>query len=51
MKKGERKIPKNKEEAIVEAKRFLKNAKEILSKAEIEYGRIYKDPKITREAV
>jgi hypothetical protein len=28
----------------------LKNAKEILSKAEIEYGRIYKDPKITREA-
>jgi len=50
MKKYERKIPKNKEEVIAEAKRFLKNAKEILSKAEIEYGRIYKDPKITREA-
>jgi hypothetical protein len=50
MKKYERRIPKNKGEAIAEAKRFLKNAKEILSKAEIEYGRIYKDPKITREA-
>jgi hypothetical protein len=50
MKKYERKIPKNKKVVIAEAKRFLKNAKEILSKAEIEYGRIYKDPKITREA-
>jgi hypothetical protein len=50
MKKGNRIVPKTKEEAISEAKRFLKNAKEILSKTEIEYGKIYKDPKATREA-
>jgi hypothetical protein len=50
MKKRNRIIPKTKEEAISEAKRFLKNAKEILSKTEIEYGKIYKDPKATREA-
>jgi len=50
MKKGVRIVPKTKEEAIGEAKRFLKNAKEILSKTEIEYNRIYKDPKATREA-
>jgi len=49
-KKGERIVPKTKDEAIKEAKRFLKNAKEILSKTEIEYNRIYKDPKATREA-
>jgi len=50
MKKRNRIVPKTKEEAISEAKRFLKNAKEILSKTEIEYGKIYKDPKATREA-
>jgi hypothetical protein len=50
MKKGNRIVPKTKDEAISEAKRFLKNAKEILSKTEIEYGKIYKDPKATREA-
>jgi hypothetical protein len=50
MKKGNRIVPKTKEEGISEAKRFLKNAKEILSKTEIEYGKIYKDPKATREA-
>jgi uncharacterized protein (UPF0128 family) len=50
MKKGNRIVPKTKEEAISEAKRFLKNAKEILSKTEIEYGKIYKDAKATREA-
>jgi len=51
MKKGNKRIvPKTKEEAISEAKRFLRNAKEILAKTEIEYGRIYKDPKATREA-
>ena len=50
MRKSERIVPKTKEEAISEAKRFLRNAKEILSKTEIEYGRIYKDPKATREA-
>lgn len=50
MKKRNRIVPKTKEEAINEAKRFLKNAKEILSKTEIEYGKIYKDPKATREA-
>jgi len=49
-KKGERIVPKTKDEAIKEAKRFLKNAKEILSKTEIEYNRIYKEPKATREA-
>jgi hypothetical protein len=48
--KKNRIVPKTKEEAISEAKRFLKNAKEILSKTEIEYGKIYKDPKATREA-
>jgi hypothetical protein len=50
MKKRNRIVPKTKEEAISEAKRYLKNAKEILSKTEIEYGKIYKDPKATREA-
>jgi hypothetical protein len=50
MRKSEKIVPKTKEEAISEAKRFLKNAKEILSKTEIEYGKIYKDPKATREA-
>jgi hypothetical protein len=50
MKKRNRIVPKTKEEAISEAKRFLKNAKEILSKTEIEYGKIYKDSKATREA-
>ncbi len=50
MRKGERIVPKTKEEAIREAKRFLKNAKEILSRTEIEYNKIYKDPKATREA-
>jgi hypothetical protein len=34
MKKRNRIVPKTKEEAISEAKRFLKNAKEILSKTE-----------------
>ncbi len=43
-------VPSTKDEAIQEAKRFLKNAKEILSRTEVEYGRIYKDPKATREA-
>ena len=50
MEKRNRIVPKTKGEAISEAKRFLKNAKEILSKTEIEYGKIYKDPKATREA-
>jgi hypothetical protein len=44
-----REIPLTKEEAIAEAKRFLKNAKEILSKIKIEYGR-YTDTKYVREA-
>ncbi len=43
-------VPSTKDKAIQEAKRFLKNAKEILSRTEVEYGRIYKDPKATREA-
>lgn len=30
-------IPRTKEKAIAEAKRFLKNAKEILAKVKIEY--------------
>ena len=33
---------KRKEEAINEAKKYIKNAKDILSKIEIEYGR-YKE--------
>ncbi|CUT05154.1 DUF5618 family protein [Candidatus Chrysopegis kryptomonas] len=45
-----RKIPLTKEEAIAEAKRFLKNAKEILSRADVKYGKIYEDTKIVREA-
>jgi len=39
MVKRKLKIEEGKEEAIKEAKRFLKNAKEILSKVKIEYGR------------
>lgn len=41
---------KRREEAINEAKKYIKNAKDILSKIEIEYGR-YKDIKKVREAV
>ncbi len=47
--KKERKIPLTKEEAISGAKKFLKNAKEILSKVKIECGR-YTDTKYVKEA-
>ncbi len=50
MAKKEQKIPRTKEDAIAEAKKFLKNAKEILSKTTIKYGKIYEDSKIVREA-
>ena len=49
-KRKERIIPETKEEAINEAKKYIKNAKDIFSKIEIEYGR-YKDIKKVREAV
>jgi hypothetical protein len=49
-KKKEREIPRTKDEAIAEAKRYLKNAKEILSQTDIRYGKIYEDAKIVREA-
>ena len=42
-------IPRTKEKAIAEAKRFLKNTKEILAKVKIEYGG-YTDPKYVSEA-
>ncbi len=45
-----RKIPKTPEEAIKEAKRYYKNAKEILKETPIEYGIIYSDSKPVREA-
>ena len=49
-KRKEKIIPETKEEAINEAKKYIKNAKDILSKIEIEYGR-YKYIKKVREAV
>ncbi len=42
-------VPKTPDEAMKEAKLYLKNAKEILSKVTIEYGR-YKDSKKVKEA-
>jgi hypothetical protein len=48
-KKKPQTIPRTKGEAIAEAKRYLKNAKEILSKVKIEYDR-YTDPKLVSEA-
>jgi hypothetical protein len=49
-KKKPQTIPRTKDEAIAEAKRYLKNAKEILSQTDIRYGKIYEDAKIVREA-
>jgi hypothetical protein len=48
-KKKPQTISRTKDEAIAEAKRYLKNAKEILSKVKIEYDR-YTDPKLVSEA-
>lgn len=48
-KRKEHKIQRTRDKAIAEAKKFLKNAKEILSKVKIEYER-YTDTKYVREA-
>ncbi len=42
-------VPRTPQEAMEEAKLYLKNAREILSKVPIEYGR-YKDTKKVKEA-